>query len=110
MEDVDAGRLLVVEMQTQWQDAIGARQDTTEMVICKLDDLRCVRVQADSTHRSPERSELVRHFDVVFEHSRLVVRSPDEARCGAPPPGAVRSEDEPRLLWFGNHPWADVFP
>ena len=90
-------------------DALGGRQDTKEVVICKLDDQQCVRVQADSTYRSPEGSELVRHFDVTFENSRLVVRSPDEARCGAPPPGAVRTEDEPRLLWFGNHPWADVF-
>lgn len=109
-EDVDAGRLFVVEVTTLWQDGIGGRQRTHEMVVCKLDDSRCARVQADSTYTSPEGSELTRHFDVTFEHSRLVVRSPDEARCGAPPPGAVRSEDEPPLLWFGNHPWIDVFP
>lgn len=107
--DVDAGHLMVVQLDTRWTDAIGGQQDTSEWVICKPVDRHCRRVQADSSYRSPEGSELVRHFDVEFENSRLVVRSPDEARCGAPPPSAVRTEDEPELLWFGNHPWIDVF-
>lgn len=108
-EDVDAGRLALVDVRTRWRDSIGGEQSTHEIVICKLEGLHCRRVQADSSYRSPEGSELARHFDVQLENSRLLVRTPDAALCGAPPPGAVRTEDEPELLWFGSHPWADIF-